>query len=92
MDPWASGGVLENISDTVVAILIEGAAHHLDIRASNPNDPPSVVKARAAEVTYIQKWIEEHYNHKAMAAYKKQKYSMFNNTGSSIKDILFNTV
>ncbi|CAH1785139.1 unnamed protein product [Owenia fusiformis] len=59
LDPWHLGGVLESISDSVVAVVIEGGAHHLDLRASNPQDPPSVIKARQIEVANIEKWITQ---------------------------------
>ena len=33
LDPWHLGGVLKNISDSLVAIVIDDAAHHL-VRSS----------------------------------------------------------
>lgn len=57
LDPWSSGGVLHTISDSLIAVYMEGAAHHLDLRASNPDDPESVVKARTLEKKYITKWL-----------------------------------
>lgn len=57
LDPWSSGGVLHTISDSLIAVYMEGAAHHLDLRAANPNDPESVVKARTLEKKYITKWL-----------------------------------
>lgn len=59
LDPWRGGGVQQNISDTVVAIIIEDGAHHLDLRAPDPRDPPSVTAARAQEAQHIQRWIQE---------------------------------
>ncbi|GAB4814859.1 hypothetical protein N2152v2_001905 [Parachlorella kessleri] len=59
LDPWSGGGVLRNISDTVVAVLIPEGAHHLDLMFSNELDPPSVKHARAFEEAHIAKWIEE---------------------------------
>ncbi|XP_056139643.1 lysosomal Pro-X carboxypeptidase isoform X2 [Lampris incognitus] len=57
LDPWSSGGVTRNISDSLVAIMIPEGAHHLDLRYNNANDPPSVRTARALELMYFKKWI-----------------------------------
>lgn len=63
LDPWSAGGVTKNITDSLVAVLIEDGAHHLDLRHKNTLDPPSVVQARNTEKFYIAKWIKE-YNEK----------------------------
>ena len=57
LDPWSGGGVTWNVSESVTAIIIEGGAHHLDLRAANPSDPPSVLWARQYEKDMIRKWI-----------------------------------
>lgn len=57
LDPWHGGGFLKSLSDSLVAIVIEDGAHHLDLRGANPADPPSVVAARKQEVELISKWI-----------------------------------
>jgi len=57
LDPWSSGGVLQNISKTVRAVIIPESAHHLDLRASNINDPESVIKARKLYKNWIKKWL-----------------------------------
>lgn len=59
LDPWAAGGVTQSISDSLVAVLIEDGAHHLDLRHKNPLDPPSVVQARNLEKYYMARWISE---------------------------------
>lgn len=55
-----SGGVLQDISKTVRAIIISESAHHLDLRASNAKDPKSVIKARIFHKSWIKKWIAEY--------------------------------
>ncbi|XP_030055952.1 lysosomal Pro-X carboxypeptidase [Microcaecilia unicolor] len=59
LDPWSSGGVNYNISDTLVAVTIPEGAHHLDLRYSNAHDPPSVQRARDLEVHYMKQWIKK---------------------------------
>lgn len=57
LDPWYGGGVLETTNELLKVIFIEEAAHHLDLRASHKDDPPSVVAAREQEVQIIDDWI-----------------------------------
>ena len=58
LDPWSGGGVLTAPSEAITVILIEDGAHHLDLRASHPKDPQSVVVARAQEIEIIRGWIK----------------------------------
>jgi len=57
LDPWYPGGVLENLSEDLIAVRVEGGAHHLDLRASNPADPASVVKARETIFEHLTTWM-----------------------------------
>lgn len=59
MDPWSGGGFLESVSDSVIALVVEGGAHHYDLRASNPADTDSVLFTRALEKKYIRRWLDE---------------------------------
>jgi lysosomal Pro-X carboxypeptidase len=58
LDPWSGGGVLQSINPTVVAIEVVGGAHHLDLRASTPDDIKGVIEARAQEVEWIQRFLD----------------------------------
>ncbi|GAB9464236.1 Lysosomal pro-x carboxypeptidase [Globisporangium polare] len=64
-DPWSGTGVLENISDSVVAVPIEGGAHHLDMFFAHELDSPSVVAARETELAHMRKWVTQFYAHRA---------------------------
>ena len=57
MDPWSGGGVLYNISDSMVAINVEHGAHNYDLLFSHKEDLPSVKEARRKEKLHIQSWI-----------------------------------
>ncbi|XP_013418576.1 dipeptidyl peptidase 2-like isoform X1 [Lingula anatina] len=59
LDPWHRGGFNSSLSSTLIAVKIEGGAHHLDLRSKNAADPQSVIKARKVEVANIQKWIKQ---------------------------------
>lgn len=64
LDPWSGGSVLENVSESVVALVTEKGAHHLDLRATTANDPDWLVEQRATEVKLIEGWINDYYNKK----------------------------
>uniref|UniRef100_A0A1B6D068 Lysosomal Pro-X carboxypeptidase n=1 Tax=Clastoptera arizonana TaxID=38151 RepID=A0A1B6D068_9HEMI len=59
LDPWSSGGVLKNVSDKTIAILLPDSAHHLDLRSSNDADPVSVKEARNYYRDVISQWIHD---------------------------------
>ncbi|XP_072947803.1 lysosomal Pro-X carboxypeptidase-like [Epargyreus clarus] len=64
LDPWAGGGILTNISSTVIAVVLSDTAHHLDLFSSNPLDPASVKTAREIHKQNIDKWIKEFKEYK----------------------------
>jgi len=66
VDPWRAAGIasIKVAPGTQPPASIEihenlMGAHHLDIRASNPLDPPSVVECRKKQAAAITGWIEE---------------------------------
>ncbi|RLN91103.1 hypothetical protein BBJ28_00006065 [Nothophytophthora sp. Chile5] len=63
-DPCSATGVLESYSDTVVAVHIDGGAHHLDLMFSNLLDPEPLKAARAIEKQHMWTWVREFYEHK----------------------------
>jgi lysosomal Pro-X carboxypeptidase len=65
-DPWRSGGVVANTSASLPALVIPGAAHHLDLFFTDPRDPPSVTQARKDEMAYVKGWVAEHYARRGM--------------------------
>ena len=58
-DPWRSGGVLRNLSSTLVAIEVPQGAHHLDLMFSNADDPEPVRAARRAELALVREWVAQ---------------------------------
>lgn len=60
LDPWSGGGVLNDISETLVALVTEDGAHHLDLRAADPADPEWLIVQRLVEVAHIDRWLREY--------------------------------
>ncbi|EEF38691.1 lysosomal pro-X carboxypeptidase, putative [Ricinus communis] len=60
-DPWSAGGVLEDISDSIVAVYTEHGAHCLDLYPSTPDDPNWLVEQREKEIKIIAAWLAEYY-------------------------------
>ncbi|KAH9635749.1 hypothetical protein HF086_013857 [Spodoptera exigua] len=58
-DPWTGGGILDSLNDSVRAVVIVDAAHHLDLMPSNPSDPEPVKIARNIHKQHISRWIQE---------------------------------
>lgn len=64
LDPWSGGSVLEDISETIVALSTENGAHHLDLRAATADDPDWLVDQREAEIKLIEGWLNHYYHDK----------------------------
>ncbi|KAJ9129352.1 hypothetical protein P3X46_033856 [Hevea brasiliensis] len=60
-DPYSGGGVLEKISDSIVALSTVNGSHCLDIQREKPSDPQWLVMQRKSEVDIIQGWISNYY-------------------------------
>jgi lysosomal Pro-X carboxypeptidase len=58
LDPWSVFGVLEDVSDTVVAVIIPDGAHHLDLMYSRPDDSNELRAARQTIMRHVLQWIE----------------------------------
>jgi lysosomal Pro-X carboxypeptidase len=60
-DPWHGGGILQNISDTVVAITIPDGAHHIDLMFTDPADAEfgDIAAAREFERAFMRQWVAE---------------------------------
>ncbi|KAI3933305.1 hypothetical protein MKW98_006664 [Papaver atlanticum] len=59
-DPYSSGGVLESISDNVVAITTVKGSHCLDLLPASSDDPKWLVEQREAEIQITKTWIDEY--------------------------------
>ncbi|KAB1227358.1 Lysosomal Pro-X carboxypeptidase [Morella rubra] len=61
-DPYSSGGVLANISDSIVAVPTVNGSHCLDIlHANKTEDSNWLVMQRQVEVNIIKGWISQYY-------------------------------
>ena len=64
LDPWLSGGVVHNYSDSLVSIVIEGGSHHSDLGSGrnpspSPSDSQALIAARAFEEATLRAWVAE---------------------------------
>ena len=60
LDPWSQAGFLNNSNDKITVVLMPDAAHHVDLRADNANDPISVKRSRNFYIRTFKTWIETH--------------------------------
>ena len=62
LDPWRAAGIQtkpRGAPESIVVRMIENGAHHLDLRASHEDDPPSVVAVRKEQRASIKEWIRQ---------------------------------
>lgn len=62
LDPWH--GWFQSMptpapGSDVHHVVMEGAAHHLDLKSPSPDDPPAVTAGRARELEIIRRWLSE---------------------------------
>ncbi|KAL5724361.1 lysosomal Pro-Xaa carboxypeptidase [Ranunculus cassubicifolius] len=60
-DPWSRGGVLKNLSASIVALVTEKGAHHVDFRSATKDDPDWLREQRRQEIEIIRGWITEYH-------------------------------
>ncbi|KAK6163445.1 hypothetical protein DH2020_000309 [Rehmannia glutinosa] len=60
-DPYSSGGVLEDISDSIVAVTTLNGSHCIDLLSSTKTDPEWLTIQRNTEVKIIKGWIKKYY-------------------------------
>lgn len=60
-DPWSRGGVLKNISSSIVSLVTKEGAHHADLRSATREDPKWLVEQRNTEMEMIQSWIDQYH-------------------------------
>lgn len=60
-DGWSVGGVLEDLSDTLLAINFENGAHHSDLSGKGPSDhdTPDIVEGFIQIRNILTKWLNE---------------------------------
>ncbi|KAL3619996.1 hypothetical protein CASFOL_034908 [Castilleja foliolosa] len=60
-DPYSSGGVLYNISKSIVAVTTLNGSHCLDILPASETDPEWLITQRKIELEIINGWLTNYY-------------------------------
>ncbi|KAL0370136.1 UNVERIFIED_CONTAM: Lysosomal Pro-X carboxypeptidase [Sesamum angustifolium] len=60
-DPYSSGGVLEDLSESIVAVTTPKGSHCLDILNSDKTDPDWLIMQRKKEIEIIEGWLTTYY-------------------------------
>ena len=50
---------MQNVSDSLVSVVLDLGAHHLDLMFTDPADPPCVLHARRVQEANILKWVQQ---------------------------------
>ena len=50
---------MQSIGSDVIALQMKSAAHHLDLRGSDPSDPADVTSTREQEASIINGWLAD---------------------------------
>nr|GMD15949.1 lysosomal Pro-X carboxypeptidase [Ipomoea batatas] len=60
-DPWSGGGILKDISYSLVAVVTKNGTHALDLFKAEKSDPDWLVKQRNTSLKIIKGWIKKYY-------------------------------
>lgn len=60
-DPYSSAGVLENLSDSIVAVYTKNGTHCQDLTGPQEGAPEWLVDQRRREVDIMKTWIKQYY-------------------------------
>ncbi|GMY23091.1 lysosomal Pro-X carboxypeptidase-like [Fagus crenata] len=60
-DPYSSAGVLENISNSIIAVTTKEGSHCLDILPALKDDPKWLTSQRIQQVKIMKRWFHEYY-------------------------------
>ncbi|XP_042013998.1 lysosomal Pro-X carboxypeptidase-like [Salvia splendens] len=60
-DPYSSGGVLQDINESIVAVTSDNGSHCVDLAPASKNDPEWLIIQRETEIEHIQGWLATYY-------------------------------
>ncbi|GER55613.1 serine carboxypeptidase S28 family protein [Striga asiatica] len=60
-DPWSGGGVLEDLSESLVAITTQNGSHCLDLQPATKEDPEWLIAQRKKELEIMNGWLKTYY-------------------------------
>lgn len=63
LDPWSEMGVVDQdrAGAGVKVVMMDQAAHHLDLFFEHPLDPQDVLDARRVEMDMVESWVDQAY-------------------------------